>query len=172
MISLRRKVTISFLALALCLLSACTSPTVAYFPVRQDSGPSPLALNSGKLVLKDGCFRLAWPGSSELLIWPHGYTYRVSGSRIDILNENGAVVAHSGQFIKLGGGEVPSIQYLTGTRPPENCPGPYWLVGEVVGNLYPWDFGAFPALVAIFLIVLVAATLIVWFIIRRRKGSL
>ena len=155
----------------LCLLPACSSPTVAYFPVRQVPGPDMLSLSSGKLVLEDGCIRLEWPGSSDLLIWPYGYTYRISGSEVEILDENGALVARTGQYKQLGGGEIPSVSLLTGFPPPPNCPGPYWLVGQgSIKNLYLWDLGAGPGLIAIMVLILITATVITWLIMHRRTN--
>lgn len=150
--------------------TACTPATVSYFPVQQTAGlPSLTGLNSGKLVLKDGCLRLEWSGTSHLLIWPDRYSYGISGSDVDVLDENGDVVARTGQFKQLGGGEVSSIEAHTGTLPPENYSGPYWLVGGIVGNWYFWDIAALQELGAVVVLVLAIGIAAFW-LIKRRKG--
>ena len=73
---LRRKIIISLLVLTLCLLSACASHTVAYFPVRQDPGFSSLMPLYGKIELNDSLLRLHEIGTdnSYAFIWLKGYS--------------------------------------------------------------------------------------------------
>lgn len=167
-----KAIFILLLLVTVMFATACTPPSITYFPVQQESGaPSPAALGAGKLVLKDGCLRLEWGGTSHLLIWPHGYDYRISGGNIEVLDENGQVVARTGQYKKFGGGEVPSIKLLTGSSPPENSRGPYWMVGEVVGNWYIWDSGAGPGIIIVGLVALVCG-IAVFLVLRKRRNTI
>jgi hypothetical protein len=166
-----RRASIFSLVIFLSLLPACFSPpSLSYFPTRPAPGPSLLALTSGKIVVEDGCLRLEWDGGSDLLIWPYGFSYRISGNDIQILNEKGEIVARTGDYKQLGGGEVPSLELATGSTPSVNCPGPYWVVSSV-NNLHPWHFGAWPLLLAILVAALMVVAFVVWLIIRRRKTN-
>ncbi|PPD57506.1 hypothetical protein JP09_009265 [Dehalogenimonas etheniformans] len=159
------------LGLVLLSLSACTTPTVAYFPVRHDSGISLLLPNYGKIVLEDGLLRFKenFSDTSYLLIWPHGFSYRVSGSRVEVLDAEGTVVAKTGQYKLIGGGPASSVEYYTGEQPPVPVPGPYWAMDRTLKNLYPWDYGSVRELAVLLLLVLAVVTIIVWFTMRRRR---
>jgi hypothetical protein len=53
---------------------------------------------------------------------------------IDRLKGGKRVVWHIGQIVRLGGGEVTSGENLderVRQNLPANCPGPYWIVGDV-----------------------------------------
>ena len=135
---------IEFLALGLLLLALLVVPVVAppdiqFFPTVAEPGPSMQALNSGFLVNEGGCLRLWYFGESSLLIWPYGYSYRTSWSRIEVLDENGEVIARSGTFVRLAGGETTQRGFntfieKTGQEPPPGCNGPYWVVGGVAND--------------------------------------
>jgi hypothetical protein len=167
---MRRNLLLLVLFLGLCLLPGCaSSPTVSYFPVQQTSGPSLTALTSGKLVLENGCIRLKWDGGSDLLIWPYGYSYRISGSLVEVVDDKGNMVARTGQCKQLGGGEVPSIEPYTGKPSPANCSGPYWLVGSGIKNLYPWDSDALRELFFFIVVIVLALWLFAMDLMRLRK---
>lgn len=54
--------------------------------------------------------------------WPHGYTGRRQGAEVEILDEQGRVVARTGTPVRLGGGEaVPGTWFA--------CPGPPVVLG-------------------------------------------
>jgi hypothetical protein len=152
-------------------VASCSTPNIpniSYFPVQKEPGlPSLMALESGKLLLEDGCLRSEWFGTSHLLIWPYGYTYRVSGNSVEVLNDKGEVAARTGQFKQFGGGEVPSIEPYTETTPAKNYAGPYWLVGNVE-NWYVWYLPK-PVYLAAASALLLAGIIIVWLIIRRKS---
>jgi hypothetical protein len=126
--------------------SFTTAPTAPYFPVQKEPDPSyiyPAALAEGKLVLDNSNLRLkpSWGkgdvwSKGELLVWPYGYSLRINGKQIQIIDNDGQLVARVGDKIKVGGGEVPAeiVEIYTGKRPPDECPGPYWLVSEVIDN--------------------------------------
>jgi hypothetical protein len=153
------------------MLSACASPTVTYFPVRHDSEMSLLMPLYGKIELNEGILRLKEIGTdnSYALIWPGGYSYHVSGGSVEIADENGNIVAKTGQYKLLGGSPEYSIEYYTGGKPPMPVPGPVFAIDKgAIKNLYPWDYIVWPVLVGITLAILTASTLIVWLIMRRR----
>lgn len=136
-----------FIAMS-CVVTACNTASVP------NSTASPqvvatrwTALLIGKLVKVDGCLRViadtpSGPGTSYLLIWPpeqHIVTIEKDTVRIVDLWGGGKkeVVWHIGQTVRLGGGEIltPSEQWSERMRRdldvPANCPGPYWVVGDV-----------------------------------------
>ncbi len=102
------------------------------------------ALLTGKLVKIDGCLRViadtpSGLGTSYLLVWPpeqHRVAIENDTIRIIDLWEGGEkeVVWRIGQTVRLGGGEVTSSENLderVRQNLPANCPGPYWIVGDV-----------------------------------------
>jgi hypothetical protein len=112
--------------------------TPPFFPILKAPEPFRLeALAQGKLSLKDNCLRLTpvlLPGDGLLLIWPYGYTLKIEGSDVSIVDDSGLVVAKVGEKIKVGGGEITlerAEQYL-GVSLSEKHPGPYWRVSEVI----------------------------------------
>jgi hypothetical protein len=70
------------------------------------------------------------------VIWPHGFTGRVEGDRIALINENGTVVGHVGDSVQLGGGEANPgewngcglllVQPSASPRPPRPGEMPLW----------------------------------------------
>lgn len=98
------------------------------------------ALLTGKLVKVNRCLRVVdnESNTSYLLVWPPGqHTVNLEGDTIRIVDRirgNGPVVWQIGQIVRLGGGEVTSSEYLdeqVRRSLPANCPGPYWIVGDV-----------------------------------------
>jgi hypothetical protein len=115
-----------------------TSSPVLFFPVQQEGLAQMLILAKGKLVVENGCLRLK-PiiGHSRLLIWPYGYSLHTEGKIIEVVNGDGKTVARVGDTIKVGGGPAVSaeiVEIYTGKQPPDECPGLYWLVSEVIDN--------------------------------------
>jgi len=124
------------------MLVACnensTTSSPPFFPVLKEPQSIGLeALAVGRLSLKDNCLRLT-PlflfGEGELLIWPYGYTLKIDGKEIRVVDNNGLVVASVGDKIKVGGGEIPleMVEKNIGESLPDNCPGPYWSVSSIV----------------------------------------
>ncbi|PVV83946.1 hypothetical protein [Dehalogenimonas alkenigignens] len=131
-----------------------------------------LLLNYGKLVLEDGLLRFEETGSglSYLVIWPYGYSCQSVGSRVEILDAEGAVVAKSGQYLRIGGGPAFSVSYYTGEEPPWSLPGPYWALGSIE-QWWPWDFVALMELFAV-ICMMVILTLIALDLIRLRRPKI
>ncbi len=132
---------ISMALLLLYMLSGCYSDEsgAPYFPViKNEPQGSFLALAEGTLVLEDGYLRLSkfYSDTTDLIIWPYGYSLNVEGDDIQIINGNGQIVAHVGDNISVGGGEVPLIVVCKniGALLPYDCEGPYWLANDVLVN--------------------------------------
>ena len=89
------------------------------------------AMIGGQLRLGDGCLRA---GAGHLLVWPPGWSLSTENDRIEILNGTGQVVARVGEEVRMSGGEVPFIEGAARTqlKIPADCPGRYWIVGDVV----------------------------------------
>jgi hypothetical protein len=111
--------------------------TVSYFPVqKEDPKIIMLALWHGKLEIDDqGYLRVG----GNLILWPYGYSYKVEGEDILIIDERGNSAAHVGEDIKGGGGEIPEWivdEKLVQPLPQKNI-GPYFLANHF--NEYPPD---------------------------------
>ncbi len=95
------------------------------------------ALLTGVLAYEDnGCWRVASEGTSFLIVWPHGFTATAMIGAPQVLNANGEVVGTAGMEISLGGGAregdvAAAFEDEHPDLPLDQCPGPYWLVGEV-----------------------------------------
>lgn len=46
------------------------------------------------------------PGEPQLTFWPHGYTGRIAGDRVELIDNDGQVVAPAGDNIEAGGGLI------------------------------------------------------------------
>ena len=52
---------------------------------------------------------------------------------MQVIDSTGQVAANVGDIVTIGGGFVPKPTFLELTEPlPEDCSGPYWLVGESI----------------------------------------
>lgn len=94
------------------------------------------ALLSGQLRLVDDCLRVYAGEDDEtglLPIWPAGYALEAEGDALLILDETGVIVARVGEQVELGGGPLSDEAAAEVVdQLPEQCPGPYWLVGEIL----------------------------------------
>lgn len=95
------------------------------------------ALLQGKLIVIEGCLRVCAGnnGDGHLIIWQPDYFLNDHNGKIEILDRDGQVVAVVGETIRIGGGEMPMTpEFETQLREPvpDQCAGPYWLMGEVV----------------------------------------
>ena len=91
------------------------------------------ALHVGELVLENGCLRSRdVDGDSHLLIWPQRFELTVDGEDIRISDDSGVSLS-VGEEIGFGGGEVPlaRIEAMLEQTVPNDCPGPYWVIGEI-----------------------------------------
>jgi hypothetical protein len=88
----------------------------------------------GRLVRRDRCLVIESAVRTALPLWPPGYTYEKDQKVIDILDENGMVVAEVGSRIQLVGGAGSFLPvHLRGQVKP--CPGGhYWAISLVVNE--------------------------------------
>ena len=105
---------------------------VPYFPVQKDVPQElMLALLPGTLVMdKDGYLRVnVTEDLQALVIWPHGYSLKIEGKEIQIINDKGQIVAKVGDTVKLGGGfvGVSDAEERIGHALPKNATGPYFI---------------------------------------------
>jgi hypothetical protein len=138
---MRISVILSLLGLLLLITSSCNGnssekplPT-PFFPVQKPGLPSLLLKGRGELILENNCLRLRLPnGESNLAIWPYGYSVRVEGNIIQIINEKGEAIARVGDTIKYGGGPANAEMAANSSSQPlsEDCPGSYWIVSEII----------------------------------------
>jgi hypothetical protein len=125
---------ILILIILLLSLRGCFSiyGTVTNFPVQNEAGiPLPDSQFTGELIAKNGYLRLLPPsGSSAVLIWPYGYTWRKYALGIEVLDENDRVVARTGQIITLGGGFIPiePLANICDPPVPDDIDETYWVV--------------------------------------------
>ena len=133
-----KKLFIFMVPLLLCMFSGCHSDEsgTPYFPVvKNEPQGSFLADLKGTLMLEDGYLRVSssYSDTTELIIWPYGYSLNVEGDDIRIIDGDGQVVARVGDNIYVVGGEVPLIVVWKDIRGllPSDCTGPYWLASDV-----------------------------------------
>ncbi len=143
----KRKVLIllSMLMIVLSTSFACNdnstsiSSSTPNFPVQKAGLGGMDALLEGRLELDNGYLRVKYVDNNYLLIWPHGFSLRIEGEEIQVIDSNGQVFARVGDIIKVGGGEAPSgkekeylEKYFVEQPLPDDCQGPYWIIGQVV----------------------------------------
>ena len=110
---------------------ALTNP---HFPWLRRDGDVMEADLRGELVLENGCLRIKrMGGTNYLLIWPQRFKLSVDGRDIRVSDDSGVSLS-VGEEIRIGGGEVPRahVQTLVDRPLPDDCPGPDWIVGEVL----------------------------------------
>ncbi|MEA3377059.1 MAG: hypothetical protein U9R72_12775 [Chloroflexota bacterium] len=91
------------------------------------------ALLIGELIEEDGCLRVGDVGQSNLVIWPYDHTVTAGeDGRLAIRDGNGTVVARLGDVVRLGGGQVPTVENATPMEVPDHCGGPYWLAASEI----------------------------------------
>jgi heat shock protein HslJ len=92
------------------------------------------ALYIGPLTIVDGCLRIGDSKAGNLVVWPPDFEVSIENDTIWVLYDDHEVEVRLGQVVRLGGGEVKSIEAfdeLTRQQIPTGCPGPYWLVGSI-----------------------------------------
>lgn len=122
------------------LLEAITTDERAiYLPVQPPSGSSMMALLEGTLVEVDGCLRIEDGHYADgwLVLWPFGSDIRVGDDRIEVINEDGKLVARVGEWMRAGGGAVENTSGMAGLdemipgMPIDGCNGPYWVAATL-----------------------------------------
>lgn len=118
--------------------SAADGRTI-YLPKQPPTAESMAALMEGELIEVNGCLRATDESYREgfLILWPYDSDIRVSDNTIEVLNGAGQIVARVGEPLRLGGGAMESAASMAGFDelipglPLTNCPGPYWVAGEL-----------------------------------------
>ena len=109
------------------------SSTAPHFPLLREEGVVMEAALKGELVLENGCLRVkSVNGAGYLLIWPKRHKLTVDGEDIRIIADSGVSLS-VGEEIRIGGGTLPLrlVQTMLEQPLPSDCPGPYWIVGDV-----------------------------------------
>jgi hypothetical protein len=90
---------------------AVAIPTASPWPSADSQSPHPCAaaVAWGTLVKDDvlGVTLESDNGNRMKVVWPYGYFARRDGDRIALLDANGKVLPHTGDYVYLGGGELP-----------------------------------------------------------------
>jgi hypothetical protein len=113
----------------------------AYFPqlINTPSAYPDLPLMEGKLTLENGCLRVSEVkgmllGNSFLVIWDSRFSTRTEQGLVQVINSStGEILASVGDYVSIGGG-VPAEMDLMESIP-EECPGPYYLVGHSIKKI-------------------------------------
>ena len=107
--------------------------TDPHYPHLREEGLVRDADLKGELALENGCLRVRNAGINYLLIWPRRLTLTVDGQDIRVIGESGdsGVSLSVGDEIRIGGGAVSLAGFQTEQPIPNECPGPYWVVGYV-----------------------------------------
>jgi len=94
------------------------------------------ALLIGTLRLEEGCLYVQPLGGGGNLvpIWQPGYTLRIAGDQVLVINESGEVAAQVGEEVYMGGGGG-SIDTWVQQQIPSACQGDYWIACGVRPNL-------------------------------------
>ena len=106
-------------------------PSVCFPQLKTRSGSFMECLLTGKMILEDCYLRV----DEELIIWQPDYFVHNNDGTIEIWDRNGEVVARVGERVSIGGGEITSIEHINKLLKeplPQDCEGPYWLMGEIV----------------------------------------
>lgn len=98
-----------------------------------------MALMEGTLVEVDGCLRMEDGHYADgwLVLWPFGADIRAGGDRIEVINEDGELVARVGDRLRAGGGVVENTRSMAGLNemvpgmPIGGCPSPYWVAAPL-----------------------------------------
>lgn len=126
------------------IITACTNTStgtpslVSFFPQAINTPTVYLeALFTGELILDNGCLRVKdTDGNSVLLIWHPGFSTRMDQGNVQIVDSTGQVAASVGDFVAVGGGFDSNPTWIGLAEPlPNDCLGPYWLVGEAINKI-------------------------------------
>ena len=122
----------TLLALTACKLSLPTNPTSEPHVI----ATAWTALLVGTLEKEGECLRVKDQDSevSYLLVWPPDSSAESSEDRVRVVTglvtgNRQEVVLDVGEIVHLGGGTTTHLDQSLSV--PANCPGPYWVVGDV-----------------------------------------
>lgn len=111
-----------------------SSFSIPFFPVQKTpANASMQALLSGPLKLEDKCLKVG----ENLIVWPYGFSMQTKGTKVNILDKKGNIVASVGDTVKLSGGQVTaqaSGSEMLSQFVNDDCRGPLWITGEVLAK--------------------------------------
>ncbi|MBI5841031.1 MAG: hypothetical protein HZB19_13115 [Chloroflexi bacterium] len=96
-------------------------------------------LIEGELVLDNGCLRVSGvknllAGDNFLLIWDTRFSTTTEQGVVQVVDSNtGEVLVSVGDYVAIGDGG--DTTYPTKKPIPDECPGPYWVVGELIKKI-------------------------------------
>jgi len=149
MYKMKKQMTFVVILIGLWLLAGCVPAPSAQEPSKTEAGvyfpqlapmeEMPVALMYGQLVNDVGCLRVVANegGESYLVLWPAEVNVIAASDALVIQDVNGEIVARVDQQIGLVGGEYKQQDWVAGLLEPghglpNDCPGPYWLAGEII----------------------------------------
>jgi len=124
------------------ILASESGPTI-FFPKQKPVEGERVVMEAeliGELAVIEGCLRVTSSSGSDtdyLLVWPPGFRLSAASDGTHVLNGAGQVVARAGEEVYMGGGEYRYVEQLdeyVRRQLPPGCPGPYWIVGDVVSS--------------------------------------
>jgi heat shock protein HslJ len=110
------------------------SPGTEQTPIVEVVVTRMMALYVGPLTMVDGCLRLGCCETDELVVWPPDFEATIENDTIRVRYDDQDVEVRLGQVVRLGGGEVKSIEAFdkdTRQQVPSGCSGPYWLASSI-----------------------------------------
>lgn len=111
-----------------------SSFSIPFFPVQKTPAKASMqALLSGPLKLEDKCLKVG----ENLIVWPYGFSMQTKGTKVNILDKKGNIVASVGDTVKLSGGQVTaqaSGSEMLSQFVNDDCRGPLWITGEVLAK--------------------------------------
>ena len=106
-----------------------------YFPVQKEFQTIYLQslLTGGKLASDNAGYLRAGATKGVLIIWPYGYSLKIEGKNIWIINDKGQAVAKVGDAVELSGGFVDAsdVEVIIGHALPKDAVGPYWIASPL-----------------------------------------
>jgi hypothetical protein len=100
------------------------------------------ALIKGELVLENRCLRVngvdgAGNATTTLLIWDPRFSTNTKQGTVQVIDSRtGNVLASVGDYVAVGGGFDDNPTWMGLANPlPEDCPGPYYIVGESIEKI-------------------------------------
>lgn len=98
-----------------------------------------VAKTEGFLKNVDGCIRVSSRefGDGDALVWPPDYKMTIEDGQIRVVSgivtgDHQEIVIKYGEWVLLGGGNVSELDEQLQSTIPDNCPGPYWVVGQTI----------------------------------------
>lgn len=124
------------------IFTPASAPSLGnHFPqlINTPSAYPDLPLMEGQLALENGCLRVSGVknirlGNSFLVIWDSRFSTRTEQGVVQVVDgSTGEILASVGDYVSIGGGVPTEIDLKESI--PEECPGPYYLVGHSIKKI-------------------------------------